>query len=213
VQELPSLTARQKECLSEGSGLITKDSVDETLTFGAPADRQPESPAPSGSARLGAADGVDIAAPRDIETWLRHVEMRVRQLNSSGSNQLTLVIQPDSPSEILLEFRLRDGQVEAHARCEKETFAQLNMEWGQLQQALSASGVRLSALMALPDRSVGSSDPGSGLFHAATSSDQQGYSSPERDDARLKETQQTTSFRPRCRVFPLGSTRLLERWA
>lgn len=218
VQELPSSAARDKEFFSSGAGLTAKDlrgGVDQSMVFGVLPDTRSEGLVAAGSARLLASESINIAEARDVETWLRHVEMRVRQLDPSGSNRLTLVLRPDAQREILLDFQLRDGQVEAHARCERECFAQLSAEWGKLQQALSASGVRLSALMALPDRSVGAFGSGSGPFDAATSSDQQNNPGPEREYFRpsQEEHQDESALRRRVRGLPVGTTRLLERWA
>lgn len=218
VQELPGSAARGKECFSSGPSLTVKDlggGVDQSVVFGVLPDTRPESPVAAGSARFLASESINIAEVRDVETWLRHVEMRVRQLDSSGSNRLTLVLQSDAHREIHLDFRLRNGQVEAHARCERDCFMQLSAEWGQLQQALSASGVRLAALMALPDRSAAPFGSGSGPFDAAANSDQQSNPRPERDELCLSQEEhpQKSGLQRRLRDLPIGSTRLLERWA
>lgn len=218
VQELPSSAARGKECSSSGPGLTAQDlrgGIDQSVVFGVFPDTRSESSVAAGSARLLGSESISIAEAGDVETWLRHVEMRVRQLESSGSNRLTLVLQSDAHREIHLDFRLRNGQVEAHARCERDCFTQLSAEWGQLQQALSASGVRLAALMALPDRSAAPFGSGSGPFDAAANSDQQSNPRPEREEFCLSQEEhpQKSGLRRRLRDLPIGSTRLLERWA
>lgn len=214
VQEMPGSEAPARESVSNLSGWTIRN-----LRRGQHQLEPVQASAPVGAmaaaVRPISAEWINPATVPGEAHWLRQLETSVHQLASTGTDHLTLVVKPDEQTAIRLEFRLHDGQVEARAQCERGSFAQLNAEWGQLQQALSSSGVRLSPLVVLPDRGEGSSGLGSSSFDAAGSSSQQDHSRSARADFDLGPDESRPGADPRraSQVRQLSATRLLERWA
>ncbi|MCI0535278.1 MAG: hypothetical protein L0Z50_08620 [Verrucomicrobiales bacterium] len=70
----------------------------------------------------------------------------VQTFRQTGSDRVEVILRPDAGTEISLEFRLRNGEVEACARCRQGDFQTLTAQWPQLQQTLSQQGIRLTEL-------------------------------------------------------------------
>ena len=78
-----------------------------------------------------------------VATLTQMISEEVRVFRQAKSDGLEVVLKPDHHTEIALEFRIHQGQLEACARCQQGDFHALHAEWPQLQQALSQQGVRL----------------------------------------------------------------------
>ena len=68
---------------------------------------------------------------------------------------MTVILRPDSNTELSIQLRSNDGRIEVHVRMERGDSAALQDSWGTLQQSLSQHGVNLmgletSSLPALP---------------------------------------------------------------
>jgi hypothetical protein len=63
---------------------------------------------------------------------------------SPGS--MSVVLRPDTETELFLHLTQRNGQIEACVRCEHGHFERLNALWPQLQESLAHQKVRLAPL-------------------------------------------------------------------
>ncbi|MFO1497088.1 MAG: hypothetical protein U1G07_01600 [Verrucomicrobiota bacterium] len=149
------------------------------------------------------------------ERLFQQIETEVK-LVSAKAERLSVVLKPDNQTEILLQLRWHDGQVEAHARCERGNFDALNAEWGQLQQALSSSGVRLAPLAASLGtgyewlhHSPGQFDANSAFHHQKNPSETPPRFEPTEVPAPRANRTPAGRIRPRARA----PHRLLESWA
>lgn len=70
----------------------------------------------------------------------------VQVFRQAKSDYVEVLLKPDHHTEIYLQFRLRNGEVEASARCQQGDIHALSAQWPQLQQTLSHQGVRLTDL-------------------------------------------------------------------
>lgn len=149
------------------------------------------------------------------ERLLRQIEAHVQLIGSAKFDRLSFVLKPDAQTEVFLQFRMRAGNIEARARCERGNFDLLNAEWGQLQQSLLTCGVRLASLT----ESAGAACEPANMH--SDRSDTSGSSHhhkqpPEARDLLGSEREASGSElaqRGRLRSFNRVSTRLLESWA
>jgi hypothetical protein len=87
---------------------------------------------------------------------------------SHRADSLAVVIRPDSHTELFLQLRQQDGQIEAFVRCERGDIASLGACWSELQERLARQDIRLNPLQppiesreapsTLPDKGETSSD-------------------------------------------------------
>lgn len=80
---------------------------------------------------------------------------RVLEFRSQTPTSMTVILRPDSNTELSIQLRSNDGRIEVHVRMERGDSAALQDSWGTLQQSLSQHGVNLmgletSSLPALP---------------------------------------------------------------
>jgi hypothetical protein len=148
------------------------------------------------------------------EKLLHLIQSEVQLLGSTKADRLSVVLRPDAQTEILLRLRVEDGCVEAHARCNRGNVEALNAQWGQLQQALSACGVRLSALATPVGTGYEWLNTATSRFGTGGSSQDQRH--PQQSPASFSEKgQELPSHRPaaaRSRARQ-RSQHLLEQWA
>lgn len=78
-------------------------------------------------------------------------------LRAHRAESLAVVIQPDAQTQLFLQLRQRNGEMEATVRCEQGDFQALNASWRELQESLARQDIRLADLRP----SVGSPLPGS----------------------------------------------------
>ncbi len=83
-----------------------------------------------------------------------------------SSDSMSVVLQPDAGTELVVHLAQRNGQIEASVRCERGDFEHLNALWPQLQDSLAQQKVRLAPLQDTLQlhftHSGGSSLPGEG---------------------------------------------------
>ncbi len=91
------------------------------------------------------------------------------ELKRLQADEMLVVLKPDRHTEVALQLSLKDGVVEIAAQFKRGDFSGLNAMWGQLQQTLSAQGVRLGGLQ----EPVSNNSLGSALS--------QGFSQPRHD--------------------------------
>jgi hypothetical protein len=99
--------------------------------------------------RATALDSADFSAATSttsVERLQRLITDEVKVIKQLKPDTLAVVLKPDVGTEILLQVHVRNGQIEAHARCERGDFNALNAQWSQLQQSLAGQGVRLMPL-------------------------------------------------------------------
>jgi len=67
-------------------------------------------------------------------------------LKQSNAQSISVVIKPDSQTQLTLHLRVREGQVEAAAEMQKGDPAAFDGGWKELQTRLERQGIQLSAL-------------------------------------------------------------------
>ena len=89
------------------------------------------------------AAGSTVAQGRDLvnDIALRAVELKRLDLDS-----MTVVLRPDSHTELSLQLSRREGVVEIKAQCERGDWGNLNAHWEELQKTLETKGIRLGQL-------------------------------------------------------------------
>lgn len=65
---------------------------------------------------------------------------------SHRADSLAVVIRPDAQTELFLQLRQHNGQIEAFVRCERGDITSLGAGWGELQERLARQDIRLSPL-------------------------------------------------------------------
>lgn len=91
-----------------------------------------------------------------LERAIMREVVSVRQLNADS---MTVVLRPDPRSEIVLNLRQHQGQIEASARCESASFHVLNRDWAGLQESLAQMNVRLLPLERSPAPAAPQNNP------------------------------------------------------
>jgi hypothetical protein len=146
------------------------------------------------------------------ERLLKLIQSEVQVLNTARMDKMSVVLRPDGQTEILLRLQMQDGQVEAHARCDRGNFDALNSEWRQLQQTLFACGVRLAPLDAPVSSSHDSIANFSNRFDSASAF--QNPRQPQNSARSLEQEGETSASRPeKPRTRSRQSSHLLELWA
>ena len=75
-------------------------------------------------------------------------------LRQHPSDSMTVVLRPDSQTELFVHFHQQNGVMQASVRCERGDFHQLNALWSQLRESLAQQKVSLAPLQqASSDRS------------------------------------------------------------
>ena len=92
----------------------------------------------------------EAAAPQaaGIEGVRRAIENAAAGLRRMDASSLSLVLTPDSNTQLALHVEMQQGRFEVRAVLERGDFAALGAEWSQLQNRLAEQGVRLSPLVA-----------------------------------------------------------------
>ena len=127
-------------------------------------------------------------------------------------DSLAVVVKPDSKTEIFVRLELKDGRLEASARCDRGDFQLLNSHWPDLRRCLQQQGVRLQDLQQRPQQT--SYDSGASLagsFHQ----NRQSYE-PREPAEKLPlpfPVQKTASGRTSTTKTSVKTKRLLESWA
>jgi hypothetical protein len=146
------------------------------------------------------------------EQILHLIRIETQSVTVNQPERVGVILRPDGQTEIMLNVRLQDGAVEAHARCNRGDFEMLNSQWSQLQQTLSACGVKLAPLNPPTTTPVWSHTSGNLADAGSTfSGKQQSYPVPVPTDeaAPTKGGSRTT---PRIAARQ-RSQRLFEQWA
>jgi hypothetical protein len=126
---------KRQEGTVEGSAVIPPATTTANSSFGSEAIMD----APWATAE--AVPGSRVAA----QTLELVTEQAVR-LQNLKADSLSLVLRPDSQTELYLELRMRDGQIDVRAQLHRGDFDVLNSHWSDLQSKLGQQGVRLAAL-------------------------------------------------------------------
>lgn len=126
-------------------------------------------------------------------------------------DSLSVVIKPDSQTEIFVRLEMRDGRLEAAARCDRGDYQFLSAHWPELRQSLQHQGVRLQDLQQRPE---GLSLNSGGLGNSSEQRRQ-----PTAPDEALKAIapaatrSKSTVLTARSAAKTLVGKRLLESWA
>lgn len=75
-----------------------------------------------------------------LESLIHREVMLVRRF---GAETMSVVLRPDSETELMLNLRQMDGYVEAAVRCDRGDLGDLRGYWRELQETLAAQNVRL----------------------------------------------------------------------
>ena len=148
------------------------------------------------------------------DRFLHSVCHEVQLMREVQSTALTVVLNPDSNTEIFLRLSLREGRIEAQARCERGDFVSLNSQWGELQRSLSGQGVLLAPLEARPlDLIPGKSATDSGRSPGEPHSGQHSPPEPKSNGELSFVGSVTEPLKRRSQKNPILAARILESWA
>jgi hypothetical protein len=81
-----------------------------------------------------------------IELLHGQIAGEAAELRRLGADSVALLVRPDDGTEVLLHLKVREGLVEVRAQVERGDPGALAGRWAELQQALSAQGIRLARL-------------------------------------------------------------------
>ena len=109
---------------------------------------------------MSSGDGPDTAASREIlelphitpsvvpyvQRTQELVSLHVMRLHESGSDEVRVVIKPDTGLQLSLHLQQRGGEVVVQAVLDRGNFGLLNRHWPELQQQLELRGVRVAPL-------------------------------------------------------------------
>ena len=145
-------------------------------------------------------------AVRLLDTISKEVTV-VRQMQAE---RLTVVLRPDSETQLMLHLNVRNGKIEAMAQFEHGDFQLLNAHWSELQHSLEQQGVRLQPLQD-PDAHF---HMGHGANGNSRQPDHESQSQPGEHMEITKKTPAVSngSERPAAGRYPTNK-RLLESWA
>lgn len=90
-----------------------------------------------------------VAAPAPaspVERLALQMRERILEFRERRADALSVVLRPDTGTELHLQLRLRGDQVEVLAHCLRGDSSVLKSQWHQLQQSLASQGVRLAGL-------------------------------------------------------------------
>lgn len=157
---------------------------------------------------------VSDTAPTLAERLLPLVSTEVRLLKQAGPGEVSVLLKPDTHTEIVLHLRTIAGRVEAVVRCERGDFQTLNAEWEQLRGALAPQGVHLLPLSESPGTAQFRADlpANSASFANGEQPQRQSHPAPESLDERPLTSAVTKSQRT-ARKSGGNPHRLLESWA
>ncbi len=77
----------------------------------------------------------------------RAIESAAAGLRRTDASSLSLVLTPDSNTQLALHVELQQGRLDVRVVLERGDFAALGAEWSQLQSRLAEQGVRLAPLV------------------------------------------------------------------
>ena len=214
-QDLPT-DAREANLPSASSGSLAHPAPRETVKSPAPdafltaGDGSPKLSSESATVKEAAPNRVDAH-----ERLFQLVQSQAQYAREAKLDRVAVILRPDAQTEIVLQLRVQNGHLEAHARCDRGDFGALNSGWNELQRSLLDCGVRLAPLVSgletTRDRT------GENAFGSGGSPDQQKQPPPqaERGPREWPESGRPSrggAPRPSPRL-PLNSSRLLEQWA
>jgi hypothetical protein len=139
------------------------------------------------------------------------ISREVSNLRATVASSLAVVLRPDSRTELFLRLEIREGKIEAFARCERGDIQLLNSHWPELQRCLANQGVQLLDLQnRVPPEPSATNFTSNGFAHGETArhswSEQAEASSSAPGDVAKSKT--ATSAKKTNRA-----NRLLESWA
>ena len=96
------------------------------------------------------------ARMRNLERTHDMVALHAVRLVEAKTDTLSVVIKPGAGTELSLELRHRNGDIEAHAVLSRGDFQLMNQHWPELQQRLEQRGIKLAPLGGEAQFSTGS---------------------------------------------------------
>jgi hypothetical protein len=72
--------------------------------------------------------------------------LQVMRMQETGSDEMRVVIKPDTGLQLSLHLQQRGGTIEIQASSDRESYDLLSRHWPELQQQLAARGVRVAPL-------------------------------------------------------------------
>jgi hypothetical protein len=141
-----------------------------------------EIPATAAAVKTASPETLDLSQPAPAGTPLLErtqgmMTLQAVRLRESGTDELRVVIKPDTGTQLSLNLRQRDGVVEVQAVLDRGNFDQLSRHWPELQQQLEARGVRVAPLSSAENNFGGGSEG----FRQPTTP----HGQPAGDDAEL----------------------------
>jgi hypothetical protein len=153
---------------------------------------------------------LDLSQPAPAGTPLLErtqgmMTLQAVRLRESGTDELRVVIKPDTGTQLSLNLRQRDGVVEVQAVLDRGNFDQLSRHWPELQQQLEARGVRVAPLSSAENNFGGGSEG----FRQPTPP----HGQPAGDDAELaKMPVKLVPGLPTATATASASTSLARNW-
>jgi hypothetical protein len=126
-------------------------------------------------------------------------------------DKLDVVLRPDAHTQISLQLRVNNGQVEGHARCDRGDFSLLSAHWSELQHTFDQQGIRLQPLK---DISAGMDSQG-GAFSGFSHSRQQQQRGRQLEELVISEIPRVQTSAPKTAPVSLSKTgrSTLQTWA
>ena len=93
---------------------------------------------------------VEEKRPAIVEQVQEKVTSCVMHLKLMHADSMSVVLTPDGQIELSLRLQAQEGGVDVQAQVRRGDRGNLTAHWGQLQQNLSAQGIRLNALQEAP---------------------------------------------------------------
>ena len=98
----------------------------------------------------------EVRAATSVDKVIESIRAEVVMMRRMQPDMLSVVLRPDSGTEIVVQMTNTNGEVHAHIRCERGDFDGLNAQWGDLERSMAAQGVKLAPL--LPSSQPGSTE-------------------------------------------------------
>jgi len=110
------------------------------------------------------------ARMRDVERTHDLVSIHALRMVESKSDSLQVVIKPGAGTELSLELRHRNGNIEAEAILQRGDYQLMNQHWPELQQKLEQRGIKLAPLGSETNFTATGNNNGTGNFSRQQSS-------------------------------------------
>jgi hypothetical protein len=155
---------------------------------------------------------IEVPKAEPAARLFHHIIDEVAIVRRLQPDSLAVVVKPDSKTEIFVRLELKDGRLEASARCDRGDFQLLNTHWSDLRRCLQQQGVRLQDLQQRPQQI--SYDSGASLANSFHQNRQKFEPREVAENIPLPFTSpKSVSGRTSTTKSSVNTKRLLESWA